>query len=351
MNPPIQVNRDFIKGLINFAHEQFEKKFRIEFEILLDENQTSYAFEELINYCQLVRYECQGIPKNRLSSFLFSMFQLATFNMLTDDGWSRNKLIATFPYVSAHLDMIRVFHENDLVWNELAFTFAIKNNRIDVFNYLIENNLFWSDVTVAYSCRNVYMLKCFVNNGFDMSKFKWQWVYGCPNVEETFRYLLTVHPNIKEPCDYASASGDMHLLKILHKIGYPWSSNTTFNACLNNHLEIFKYLHQNKCPVDENCYKISLEHGYTELQEYIQEFYSFGYDDEQAKDHEKSSSDAVKQACVNACKQHNLPALAFLHGRGCPLSKECMIVAKEHNDVKIIEYLRLHGCPDIIEHV
>lgn len=346
MNPPIQVTTDFIDGLINFAHNQLKKEFKINFEIMLDENQTSYAFERLINYCQLVRYECQHIPKNRITSYLFSMFQLATFNMLTDDGWSRNKLIATFPCVNVHLDMIRVLHENDLIWNEFAFTFAIKNDRIDVFNYLIGNNLSWSIDSVIYSCRNIYMLKCFVDNGFDMSKFQWHWVYGCHNVEETFKYLLTVHPKIKEPCDYASASGNMYLLTTLHRLGYPWTSNTSCNACANNHLEIFKYLHESGCPVDENCYKISLEHGYEELQEYIQEFYNFEYDDESVDSHEESCLDALKQVCVNACKQHNLPGLTFLHDRGCPLSKECMIVAREHNDVKIIEYLKLHGCPD-----
>ena len=64
------------------------------------------------------------------------------------------------------------------------------------------------------------------------------------------------HIWIEDACPLAALNGHLEVLKYLHQNRYPWDERACSNAAQNRHLEVLKYLHQNICPWNEEVLKL-----------------------------------------------------------------------------------------------
>jgi len=71
-------------------------------------------------------------------------------------------------------------------------------------------------------------------------------------------------------CEYASRNnGDLECLKYLHENGCPLNENCCENASFYGQLECLKYLHENGYPLNENCRLYASQNGHLEVLNYL----------------------------------------------------------------------------------
>lgn len=69
-------------------------------------------------------------------------------------------------------------------------------------------------------------------------------------------------------CEDAAYIGNLCLLQHLHKEGYLWNEMSCYNAALNGHLEVLKYLRK-KCPWNKDVCFVAAKFGRLDVLKYI----------------------------------------------------------------------------------
>ncbi len=122
-------------------------------------------------------------------------------------------------------------------------------------------------------------------------------------------------------CDLVVKHGDLEMLKLLHKHGFPWGVGTTGLAAELNRLGMLRYLRENGCPWDIRvCYQASY-HGYLDMLKYLHDNDSW------------TLSTVTIRLCVI---QGHLPVLQFLHEKGYPLKEDLMRIAAKRGHLECL---------------
>ncbi len=123
----------------------------------------------------------------------------------------------------------------------------------------------------------------------------------------------------------ASASaGHLHIVKYLHEKGFGWETNTIYEACQNDHFEVFKYAIENGCPYEA----IHPPIGHIKFMKYLEE----------------REIPWKYRACKDAASKGNLDALKYAHENGCDW-QDAVNMAAAHGYLECLKYAVEHGAP------
>ena len=154
-----------------------------------------------------------------------------------------------------------------------------------------------------------------------------------------------VEENLNET-SYAAASGNLKILRLLHKNGYPWDKNTTRIAAEKGHLDCLQYAHEHGCPWHEETTLIAAMNGHLNCLQYAHEH--------GCPWHEETTLIAAYWAAINGhldCPWHYLkPWYKNYSDQTAPLTgllKKGKGVSKDWGPAQeeAFKYALEHGCP------
>jgi len=170
-----------------------------------------------------------------------------------------------------HLEVLKYLIGHRYEWHSDCFGYAISCRHSDIIQYYIEsfdrNELDGDNILTHFACvaaaitENIDVLRFIYSNRPIKGKTMYPFgaavsSYACMNGSlKTAKYLHEIGCDFDEmACAKASFGGHYELLKWLRTKfdggkGCPWNEySTSYN---NKHLEIIKYLHDNRCPCDK----------------------------------------------------------------------------------------------------
>lgn len=160
------------------------------------------------------------------------------------NGCPWEEFTCTVAAEKGHLKVLQYLHEEQCPWNKSTCSEAAKHGHLEVLRYAHENGCPWGSGTTMYAA---------MDGRLETLKYAHQ--EGCPWDERT-------------PW-YAASNGHLETLKYAHENGCPWDCDTAERAAKHGHLEIVKYAHENGCPWDCRTAEAAAEQGHLEILEYV----------------------------------------------------------------------------------
>jgi hypothetical protein len=130
--------------------------------------------------------------------------------------------------IRGHLEVLKYLLNNGCYLPNRTIDTAALFGRLEIVRYLYEDN--------DWSVDEYTIMSASQSGNLNLVKYLHKW--ECPWDERATAY--------------ASMDGNLEILKYLHENGCPWDSTSTCKAVIFNRLEVLKYLHQNGCPIDES---------------------------------------------------------------------------------------------------
>jgi len=169
-------------------------------------------------------------------------------------------------------------------------------------------------------------------------------------------------------CTIAAKYGQKEMLQWLHDNGYSWDHRAFECAAENGHLDIMKYLYENRCYRAGDVPLINAAtNGHLEVLKWLhtQEYYNsfLGYIKvfiltsrvctsavgnghfEIVKWLHKNQCFWDSDACLSAAENGHLEILKYLHENECHWNKHAYYVAAKNGHIEILKYLHENKCP------
>ena len=192
---------------------------------------------------------------------------------------------------------------------------------------------------------------------------------------EGYRYEIKTNPG--QMVNFVIRKGYLNLLKYLHKNKekYPWNICSSFWAMKNLHFDIFIYLMENKCSLNDGCFVLACQTKDIRFLSYLLENHKdrflkseiyVGYGKKLfCKSVNKCSYIKYAAECnlienVKLLRKHgfewhleisevvascgNLELLKFAYDDGCPCNEGTCITAASFNKLEVLKYLNENGC-------
>jgi len=127
-------------------------------------------------------------------------------------------------------------------------------------------------------------------------------------------------------CDTAAKQGTLETLQMLHSAKHAWGESTMYFAIRHGHLNIVKYLYENKCPFPfSKMYREAVYHGFVDILKYFDSQYEVN-----------RKSKAMVRVAVMARKPN---VLQYLYEQGYPFDQSIMTLAVIKNRMECIKFL------------
>jgi hypothetical protein len=108
-----------------------------------------------------------------------------------------------------------------------------------------------------------------------------------------------------------------------------WDISTCSHVAKSGHLEVLKWLHENKCPISSSISRHAAEGGHLNI---LQWLYENGYPFD-------------IWTCARSARGGHLEVLQWLHENGCPWDKYTCAWAAEGGHLEVLQWARANGCP------
>lgn len=216
---------------------------------------------------------------------------------------------------NGHLDLVKYLMDQKItVQHDLAISAASSGN-VDVLKFVHERGLPWT--TGQY--KNIYTAAISSNS---VACMKYAFENGCPLPATDLQTI----------CRAAVDHNALDCLKYAREIGCDWNASDSFTglcyiAMTNGFFEVFKYLHENGCSLNQNFCSLAARSGRLEFMKYARKFVRW--------------DDSV---CVAAAQYIQPTCLKYAHDQGLKMSPEVIREAITCSNLICLKYAVENGC-------
>ena len=195
---------------------------------------------------------------------------------------------------------------------------AAKSDNIEILKYMLDD--------VLPPCEDSLLILQAAGKGGSLEIVKW--IYS--------KYTFSVDTNkalLYNLCINAAGGGHLELLKFLYDNKCPWDEYICAEAAYNGHLDVLKFLHEHSCPWDTPACAYAAFGNHFEILKYL---------------HENGcpwNTSACTHASGGVGQKGNLDMIKYLHENGCPWDSNTYVHAIKSKRLDIVEYLFENNCP------
>ena len=312
------------------------------------------------------------LDKNNIPEFLKGSLLYENFDFTDEDSVKiPSKYFKSDTTVKSFEDLIHLLHVNRF-W-------MVENTQFEIYDFIIKNNnkLNYSIIYEEFDgMRAIEEIKI-LNREFDMSLKKSEEKY------DSFRFIEKNEP--KSIIDYVIRNGYMNLVKYFNQYNFEpreddfnLNKNSSYWALLNGHFEIFEYILDNGCELNEACLKFSCQDKDIRFLTYLlkhnkfrQRFYDFsitiGSKDNSITEkskyytHLKFAAESGILDNIKLLRKRNfdwnidfmqelayngyIECIKYAHENECPWDESTCEVAAKKGKLECLKYLHENGCP------
>ena len=293
--------------------------------------------------------------------------------------FTNNESVFTIPDKYVKFDTnVNTFDDLVSLLHVLRF-WLIDETPFEIFDFVIKNNnkLDYSSIYEEFDGMKAIEEIKILNREFDMSLKKSEEKY------DSFRFIEKNEP--KSIIDYVIRNGYMNLVKYFNQCNFEpreddfnLNKNSSYWALLNGHFEIFEYILDNGCELNEACLKFSCQDKDIRFLTYLlkpnkfrQRFYDFsitiGSKDNSITEkskyytHLKFAAESGILDNIKLLRKRNfdwnidfmqelayngyIECIKYAHENGCPWDVYTCEVAARNGKLECLKYLHENGCP------
>ena len=99
------------------------------------------------------------------------------------------------------------------------------------------------------------------------------WITAVTSTLPRVKWALNIGATMTSKwCTSAARDGNLTVLRWLHKRGCPWDKEACVNACHKGRLEVLKWLHAHGCPCCADCYAAAANNGHLDVIKWLRTY-------------------------------------------------------------------------------
>jgi hypothetical protein len=253
------------------------------------------------------------------------------------NNYMLNEEVFVNAVLSSKLEIMEWILKENCPFNPKVFNTAIRTQNLEILQWLKQIGCIWNHSSFMIACIH-HQIK-HANIGVEI--IKWLHQQGCPNAIYCLGYFVK--------------DGNTDVVNYFLNLGYPCTSNMSFEACIRPNLKMIKLLKQFNCPFENFGLSLAIARNTLEIITYLAyEFPNFYRDVlfmkavsygklnvmQWCKEVNHTSFIMRPLLCIITTRLGKLDILKWLKENGCPWAKKnCYTIAKQRGHTEIAEWI------------